>query len=428
MFDIRIMNGLVYQNGTFQKKHVYIEGERIKDISSEILEAKETLNASDSLILPALIDPHVHFNLDLGKIHSRDDFLSGSIQAAFGGVTTIIDFLDPVDNPNDLESAYRKRMEEAKNSCVDYFFHATIKNPKCNLEEFVLKMQELGIQSLKLFTTYSDSGRRTDDDAIIQLLELSEKYKFLLLAHIEDDDLITTNDEFTFRDLNRSRPNIAETKEALKLAGFVREHGGYLYMVHVSSGYTIEKLKADYSDILNKRFFLESCPHYFVFTSDEVQKEDGFLYTLAPPLRSKEEMCKLREHFHDIFAIGTDHCAFFIDDKNHYLLKDIPLGIGGIEYSFDIMYRLFEKKIIEKMSSNLCSLYNLEDRGSLEPGKLANLFVYDLMENIIDDFHGFTDYSVYKGCMRKGRVVHTMHRGKFLVRNMTFNYQLGKKI
>ncbi len=163
LFDLRIINGLVYIDGDFQKTNVYINQEQIIKISTELLDAKESLNVSNSLVMPALIDPHVHFNLDLGKIHSRDDFLSGSIQAAYGGITTIIDFLEPVDNPEALEAAYNKRMLDAEKTAVDYFFHATIKNPNCNLEDFVLKMKELGIKSLKLFTTYSDSNRRWCD-------------------------------------------------------------------------------------------------------------------------------------------------------------------------------------------------------------------------------------------------------------------------
>ncbi|MCK5732523.1 MAG: amidohydrolase family protein, partial [Tenericutes bacterium] len=425
MFDLRIINGLVYIDGDFHKTNIYINQEQIIKISTELLDALESLNVSDSLVMPALIDPHVHFHLDLGKIHSRDDFLSGSVQAAFGGITTIIDFLEPVDNPEALEAAYNKRMVDAEKSAVDYFFHATIKNPKCNLEDFVLKMKELGIKSLKLFTTYSDSDRRTYDEDIIELLKLSEKYKFLLLAHIENDDLITIDDDFSFRDLNKSRPTISETKEALKLASFVRDYGGYLYMVHLSSGYTLEKLRDEYSDIINKRFFIESCPHYFTFTSDCLDREDGYLYTLAPPIRSKDEMLKLKNGFECIYSIGTDHCAFFKEDKNKYKLKDTPLGIGGIEYSFDIMYKLFGNSVIDKMSKNIYKLYNLNDRGQIKVGKLANLFVYDLTENVIDDFHGFTDYTVYQNLERLGRVVHTIHRGKFIVKNMNFKYNTG---
>ncbi len=428
MYDLRIIKGNVLIEGSYQKTNIYVKDDLIVKVSDKLYDATDTLSVPGCFVLPALIDPHVHLNLDLGNIHSRDDFLSGTIQAAFGGITTIIDFLEPVDNPIDLEKAYHKRLSEANNACVDYFFHATIKNPNCNLEEFVLKMKELNIKSLKLFTTYSDSNRRTYDNEIIELLKLSEKHGFLLLAHIEDDELITLKEEFSFHDLNLSRPNIAETKEALKLAGYVREYGGYLYMVHLSSGYTLEKLKTEYSDILNKRFFIESCPHYFTLTKDCLDNEDGYLYTLAPPLRSKEEMGKLREMIDDVYSIGTDHCAFFKEDKNHFFLKNIPLGIGGIEYSLDIMYKLFKDSIIDKMSKNIYNLYSLEDRGEIKEGKLANLFVYDPTENTIDDFHGFTDYSVYKGMKRAGRVVHTLHRGKFIVRNMQFNYLKGTKI
>lgn len=428
MYDLRILGGKVYINNEYVVTNVYIEGDKIVCLSPEIFDALNTVNVSGSLVLPALIDPHVHFHLNLGKIYSRDDFLSGSIQAAFGGITTIIDFLDPVDNPEDLEKAYYRRLEEANKSVVDYFFHATIKNPKCDLEEFVLKMKELGIKSLKLFTTYSDSGRRTYDEDIIELLKLSDKYKFLLLAHIENDELINLNEELTFRDLNHSRPTLSETKEALKLADYVRKYGGYLYMVHLSSGYTLNKLIEEYSDILNKRFFIESCPHYFNLTQDKLLEEDGYLYTLAPPLRSQDEMIKLRENINSVYSIGTDHCAFFEEDKNHFKLNQIPLGIGGIEYSFDLMYQLYQEKIINKMSKNIFKLYKFEDRGEIKEGNLANLFVYDLMDNEIDDFHGLTDYTVYRKMPRKGRVIHTINHGKFIIKNMNFHYVPGKKI
>ncbi len=428
MYDLRIINGEVYIEGKLRQTNVYINGEKIVKITEDLLDAAETVKASNSLVLPALIDPHVHFNLDLGRIRSRDDFLAGSIQAAYGGITTIIDFLDPVDNPVDLEIAYNRRLEDAEKSVVDYFFHATIKNPKCNLEEFVLKMKELDIKSLKLFTTYSDSNRRTYDKDIIELLKLSEKYNFLLLAHIENDDLITLDEDYNYHDLNKSRPTISETSEALKLASYVRKYGGYLYMVHLSSGYTLQKLKSEYSDVLNTRFFVESCPHYFTFTNECLNKEDGYLYTLAPPLRSQDELIKLRENINDVYSIGTDHCAFFKEDKNRFILRDIPLGIGGIEFSFDIMYNLFGKSIVPKMSSNLFRLYGLKDRGNIEIGKLANIFIYELMDNEIDEFHGFTDYSVYKDLPRKGRVIHTINRGKFIIKNMNFQQPIAKKI
>ncbi|MFA7075293.1 MAG: amidohydrolase family protein [Candidatus Izemoplasmatales bacterium] len=429
MFDMRIINGLVYIDGKFHKTNVYINNETIEKIDDSILKAKITLDVNKALVMPALIDPHVHFHLNLGQVYSRDDFYSGTLQAAYGGITTVIDFLDPVDNIIELEKAYNRRLLEASKSVVDYSFHATIKDPKCDLEEFVIKMKELGIHSLKLFTTYSDSGRRTYDNQIIELLKLSEKYKFLLLAHIENDSMIDLNQSYKYSCLLKSRPTMAETKEALKLASYVEQYGGYLYMVHLSSGFTLEKLKHDFHQIINKKFFIESCPHYFLFTNDFLEKCDGFLYTLAPPLRTRKERTILKDNFDAIYSIGTDHCAFNRSDKDKQFLKDIPLGIGGIEYSFDVMYELFENDAIDKMSKNIASLYpNLSNRGSIKEGNLANLFVYELFDNFIAEHHGKTDYNIYENFKRAGQVIHTINRGEFIIKNAEFIKAVGKKV
>jgi dihydropyrimidinase len=429
LFDKRIINGKVYLEGKFKKTNVYINKDIIAKIDDDLFAAKESIDVNNALVIPGLIDPHVHFHLNLGHIYSRDDFYYGTLQAAYGGITTIIDFLDPVDNVEDLVKAYERRLIEAKDSVIDYSFHATIKNPKCDLEEFVLKMKELNINSLKLFTTYSDSGRRTFDNEIIELLKLSEKYKFLLLAHIENDNLIDLNPNYKYNCLLKSRPSISETKEALKLASYVDKYGGYLYMVHLSSGNTLERLKSEFKHILNKKFYVESCPHYFLFTNDFLEKCDGQLFTLAPPLRTRKERTLLKDQFNDVFSIGTDHCAFNKKDKEQKFLKDIPLGIGGVEFSFDMMYELFKEDSIDKMSKNIASLYpNLSLKGEIKEGKLASLFVYELYDNFIAESHGATDYNLYENFKRSGAVIHTMNRGKFVIKNGKFVKAVAMKV
>lgn len=429
MFDKGIVNGKVFLQGKFKRTNVYINKDIIVSIDDELFPAKEILDVNNALVIPGLIDPHVHFNLDLGTIRSRDGFYHGTLQAAYGGVSTIIDFLDPVDNEVDLELAYKKRLDEAKNAVVDYKFHATIKDPKCDLEKFVLKMKSLGIESLKIFTTYSDSGRRTYDEQIIELLKLSEKYHFLLLVHIEGDSYIDLNPEYKYCHLIKSRPTIAETKEALKLASFVEKYGGYLYMVHLSSGLTIERLKLEYPLLINTRFFIESCPHYFLFTNDFLERVDGQLYTLAPPLRTRKERTILKNHFFDVYAIGTDHCAFTKKDKAKTYLKEIPLGIGGIEFSFDVMYELFKNETINKMSKNIAKLYpSLSNRGEIKVGNLANIFVYEVFDNFIDDFHGYTDYNLYENFKRSGRVMYHLIRGNFVIKAGEYIKSSGIKI
>ena len=427
MIDKAIIGGDVYLDGTFQRTNVYIAGEKIFAISKEILPARETINASMLKILPGLIDPHVHFDLDLGYARSVDNFENGSMIAALGGVTTLIDFLDPVDNDADLDKAFRRRLFEAEDSKIDYKFHATIKEPQCDLEKFVHKMLSLGINTLKCFTTYSDSGRMTSPDSILELLKLSQTYKFMLLVHAEKDSAIVSDPTFTYRELPKSRPSIAEIDQALALASMVQRVGGYLYLVHVSSGDTIERLKSEYFDLLNKHLFLESCPQYFLFNDQKLKGEDGYLYTMAPPLRSERERVWLNENIDFIQAIGTDHCAFRSDEKHRELLYEIPLGVGGIEHSFDLMYHAFGDKIIDKMSRNSALFHRLETRkGRIKVGLDADLFFYELKPSKISEDHSFSDYSIYQGLPKSDQVISTMVRGEFVVRDRTFLNTYGK--
>ena len=411
MYDLAIINGKVYRNQVFQSMNIYVEGEKIVDMSSGFLPAHTVIDANHLEVLPGIIDPHVHFELDLGWIKSVDDFASGSDAAIHGGVTSIIDFLEPVDNEIDLERVFYERLEQAKKATVDYSFHATIKNPKCDLEVFVKKMMSLGMYTLKLFTTYSDSNRRTYDKDIYTLLKLSHQYRFLLLVHAEDDDLIILNPSFTYQDLPISRPRLSETQEALKLAQYVRETQGYLYMVHLSSGKTLQKLIEQYADILHTHFFVESCPQYFTFNEEKLTSKQGHLYTFAPPLRPEEDRKILHHLIHHIDTIGTDHCAFMKKDKLKEKLSEIPLGIGGVEFSLPMMRKHVGDLVIDKMSLHVGRIQGLKHKGHIEIGYDADLVINHPIDHQILAHHGTCDYTVYQNMKVHGKPLIVIRRG-----------------
>jgi len=427
LFDQAIINGKVYLDHEFKKTNLYINGESIAKISRSLYPALKTMDATGKQIIPGFIDPHTHMQLDLGTITSCDDFATGTKSGLYGGVTTIIDFLAPSSNAEELEQTFQARMLEAKNAKCDYQFHATIKNPNGSLEAYVQKVKALGMTSIKLFTTYSNSGRRTLDQDIIELLKLSQKYQILILAHIENDEMIDLNPKYTFRDLSKSRPTFSETKEALKLASFVREYGGTLYMVHLSSGITLERLKQEYSDILNKQFFVESCPQYFTLTNDLFHQKDGYLYTLAPPIRDIAEKDMMLTYFNDVYSIGTDHCPFLKKQKNHELLNEIPLGIGGIETSFHLMYHLFKDKVIDKMTLNPATIHQLlGKKGKIELGYDADLVMYQIVPGQIQTLHSKCDYSPYFGFSKDEKITNVFLRGHQVVELDQFHAISGR--
>ena len=429
MNDLLIKNGLVFLKGKWVKANLAVLGEKISYIGNEEVKSKEILDVEGLRVLPGLIDPHVHFELNCGRVTSCDDFYTGSVCAAYGGVTTIVDFLDPTRNAEELEKSYYERIALAKKSLVDYHMHACIREPNGDLEEYVKTVVKLGIRTIKLFTTYSDTHRRTYDKDIRELLLLSKKYNIMITAHIENDNLIDLRDEYTYKDLPVSRPSLSETSEALKLAKMVRETGGNFYMVHCSSGETLKALKEQFSDILGKNFFVESCPQYFVFNNSVLEQENGKLFTFAPPLRSERERQLLTAYYKDVNAIGTDHCAFMSKEKDYPTLKGFPLGVGGVEHSFSIMYRRFGDEIIEKMSKNTGILQDFPTKGELEVDKDADISIFQEINDYFEkENHGTCDYSIYDGVLGAGEFKHVLVRGEFVLKNRVVVPHSGKEI
>ena len=417
-----IKNGTVYYKDQWQKVNILIRDELITYIGAEEKAADEIIDATDLKIIPGLIDPHVHFSLNCGTVTSVDDFISGSRSAAYGGVTTIIDFLDPTRNARKLERSFYDRLQLAKGCHVDYHFHACIKEPDSDLHQYVLMVKKLGMRTIKLFTTYSETRRRTYDKDIIKLLELSKDHNVITKAHIENDEMVSLKPEYPCTYISEARPSECEYVEALKLAGYAKQTNGYLYMVHCSSGETLKRLVEQYGDILDKNLYVESCPQYFCFNKEVLKGEDGYLYTFAPPLRSKEEQELLIKNIGYIYAIGTDHCAFMSEDKkNHPSLVGHPLGIGGIESSFLVMHKLFGDQIINKMSKNIADLEGFYQKGSILVMKDADLvFIKEVDEYPIGKPHGTCDYSIYEGIKVKEKIVHTMLRGEFILKDGEF--------
>jgi len=422
MFDLGILNGRIYLEGHWYEENLYIKDNKISTITSKVLEAKEEYDAKGKDILPGLIDPHVHFELDCGKNTSVDDFYSGSIAAAFGGITTFIDFLDPVKNNEALKKAFELRMSLALKSVIDYGFHATIADLDERPISFMNECKALGIPTIKLFTTYSSSGRRTKDTTIDNLLKNTKETATLILAHCENDGLILEGEKIQVKQHESSRPALAEISEVIKLAEMTRYRDGRMYIVHTNCGTTIERLKENYKTILNKDFIIESCPHYFIFSSSKYQQKDGYLFTMTPPLRSDREVKKLNDQIDDVFTIGTDHCPFNSTEKNKEFVNEIPMGIGGVEYSFPLMYARFGEKIIDKFTKNPAMVHGLwPKKGTLIPGADADILIFDPnSKHIIKENHSNVDYNIYSGMDITGKVCATISKGKFVVKNGIF--------
>ncbi len=423
MYSLGILNGKVYVKGDFIDANVYVKDGKIAAISSEVYKCDKTYDASGFWVLPGFIDPHVHMALRVGKWLSVDDFYTGSVSAAFGGITTMIDFIDPARSTNEIEEYFKRRLEEAKESLIDYAFHSTIADPVDSAKDIALKSMELGMASIKLFTTYSSTNRRTYDPYIDELLSLSSVYGFVVLAHAENDEMIKRFERIGNilpKDHSKARPTISEVSEVVKLAEMTKFRNGQLYIVHVSSGITAKEVYERFGDLLGEDLVLESCPHYFYLDESYFSRPDGVLYLMTPPLRSAYERDLLHEYFNVVFTLGTDHCPFMKEDKfSGKYTNEIPQGIGGVEFSFSLMFTLFGEEAIDKFTENVARSFGLyPKKGVIEVGSDADFCVFDPeKEWVIKNHHSKSDYTVYEGIKVKGKVVSTILRGEFIVKD-----------
>ena len=429
MIDLLLTNGFAYIDGRYQEVNIGISGDKISYIGKGKPFAMHEMDVHHNRILPGLIDPHVHFALYCGTVTSVDDFYYGSRSAIYGGITTIVDFLDPSRNAKELEKTFKERMKQAKNCNVDYHFHACLREPNGDLEQYVLKMKELGINTVKIFTTYSETHRRTYDEDIIKLLKLSRKHKFVVCAHIERDNLIKHNKNFTYKDLPNARNTDAEVTEAMKLCRFAVKTRGHLYMVHCSSGRTLDSIVNTYGKYLGKYIYVESCPQYFMFNKNVIKKDDGCLYTFAPPLRSEYERKLLCKNFKYISSIGTDHCSFNKADKeSHPALEGHPLGVGGVESALLTMYEMFGSDVIDKMCKNTAKIQRFKYKNGIKVKNYADLVIISSDHQIVGKPHGKADYSIYEGMQLSNTIYATIVGGQLVMKEGKFHPHKGKYI
>ncbi|MCE7742861.1 MAG: amidohydrolase family protein [Candidatus Heimdallarchaeota archaeon] len=430
MYDLGLINGKTYRNGHFTPLDVYVKKEKIAEIVSpdKKLSCKKTVDCSGKLVMPGFIDPHVHINLDLGEFKTSDDYESASKAAAFGGITTFIDFLEPINKVEEFHEKLQQKQKEAETSFIDYSFHTTVGNFKDDVDKLVKLSLENGIPSIKLFTTYSESNRRCSYEKIREFIENSNLTGSLILIHAENDEIIlNSNVEDQIAIYESSRPANAEIEEIDKLAEIVSELKGRIYIVHVTCGSSIELLKEKYPDLLQNNIFVESCPQYFNLSKDVYETDNGNLFLLAPPLRSTDEQEKLRKNIAIINTVGTDHAPFRREEKQRYIAASkVPKGLGGLEYSFSLMYNLFGEQIIPKYTINPAVIHNLfPKKGIIQEGSDADLVIFNPEKEFkIDSGHSQSDYSPYEGMIIKGLVESTILRGNLLVENREL---VGKK-
>ena len=427
---------------------IYALGEIVFQIAPSLvpLENEQVIDARGKIIIPGGVDVHTHMDLDLGNVRATDDFYSGTVAAACGGTTTIVDHMG--FGPRGCSIRHQvdtyHRLAEG-NAVVDYGFHGVLDHVNGSILNELKTLINEGITSHKFYLTYDG---KISDYEIIQLMERASELGVMLAVHAENDGVITW-----FRDKCRarcetapvyhawSRPPECEAEAVASMTWLSSIAGDApLYIVHLSSKLGLECIRAARSRG-QKNLFAETCPQYLLLDESLYLREDGLKLVMSPPLRAAENCAALWDGIHggDINVIATDHCPFFFG-KEKQLGKDdftkTPGGAPGVEARIPLMFaeisagRLTLEQLVTLCCANPARLFGMYPRkGVIAVGSDADLVLIDPEINTKlthEMLHENCDYTLYEGLPLNGYPVMTLSRGDVIVKDGRFIGNKGR--
>jgi len=393
---------------------------------------------------------------------SSDDHYTGHKAAAFGGTTTVMDFV-VLESPlpkvgeglgvragqGDFKYSVDLWMEKAAKAAIDYSFHMNLTRLDDKLAKEIPSLREMGITTLKVFTAYN--GRlRLDDGNIFKALRIAKENGMLVMAHCENGDVIETlipealaAGHTTPEWHALTRPAWGAVESTLRVAGMAAEADAPVYIVHMNAGGEVDMLK--YARERGVKVMGETCPQYLFFTIDHLRRPDGSKWICSPPMRTEKDNARLWEGLTNgtMQTIGTDHCPFFFDGTRPIMYegKEVtiagkelgkddftktPNGLPGVQDRLPIMWtygvragRITANQLVAYMSTNPSKIFGLYPRkGALVPGADADIVIWDPEKRVkygVAHSHQRTDYNLYEGWELVGYPEKVFLRGKLIV-------------
>jgi len=440
-------NSVLIKNGTIANAEavfagdILIENGKISQIGTD-LEATgvETYDATGMLVMPGIIDPHVQLEIKYGKFPMTDDFDTGTIAAAAGGVTTMIDFADQPKGVAAIDDLiHRKSLADGRVN-VDYSLHMSLTDTKAGAVGDIKAVVESGIASFKLYMAYSRRDRMVNEGQIDHIMSEAAKYGAITGIHGENDNMVEyliaryqQEGKTGIQYFTQARPDTAEIIAVQTAITLAERNHCTLYVHHVSCAGTLNAIKEGRKR--GVKIYAETCPAYLTLTEDVYQKEGGEIFILNPALRKESDRLALWQGIIDgeIDTIGTDHCSYTLEQKrtNKDNFDGIPAGLPGIELLFPVMYTIAvaENKVtlprlLELMTYNPARIFGLApQKGILAPGSDGDILIYDPNKTWqVDPANLFmnVDFTPFDGWTMQGEVKATFLRGEKLYENHVF--------
>lgn len=444
-----IRNGTLVTASESYAADILVEGEKIKEIGKDlpIPADAQVVEAAGKLVLPGGVDPHTHFDLPMGATVSSDDHYSGHKAAAFGGTTTVIDFIaqDQVHLQENID-AYHKKV--GPKAAVDYGTHMNVSQHSQEAVEEFPALVENGITSVKVFMAYKNL--RLSDGDIFGVLRAARRNGILTMLHAEMGDVVDrlipealaaghTSPEWHAL----TRPAWGAVEATLRGIALAAQAGAPLYVVHMNAGGEVDMLA--YGQEKGVSVIGETCPQYLFFTTENLRRPDGAKWICSPPVREKEDSERLWEGLADgtIAVVATDHCPFFYDGTRAIEYEGQEIAIPGKELGKDdfsktpnglpvvgdrlpLLWtygvgagRITPNQFVALTSTNPAKIFGLyPQKGCLNPGADADIVIWDAGKKVdygVQVARHRTDYNLFEGWKLTGFPEKVFLRGELIV-------------
>jgi dihydropyrimidinase len=431
-YDLVIKNGAVVTAVSTTQADIGIIGEKIAAIGQD-LRGKREIDAAGKLVTPGAVDVHVHLEMPIGDFISTDDFYTGTRAAAFGGTTTIIDFIETAPDETMLAALAARRAKADPKVLIDYGLHMTIGPTDIAKLDQIPEVYAAGCASFKLYMAY---GLRLHDGELLQALTAVCDVDGLPVVHAENWDVIcaliaqnVAGGRVEPHWHPRSRPALLEGEAAARVIDIADYVGTRLYIFHVSCQETVAQIAA--ARLRGLPIYGETCPQYLLLDWNLYDRPGvaGALPVCSPPIREQAQQANLWQALaqENLQVVSTDHCPFALNEKESRLgnYSQIPGGVPSIEIRFGAVYQrgvqaglLTLNQWVAACCTRPAQLFGLPQKGDIAVGFDADLVIFDPERPFTvtpSSLHEAAGWSLYEGMSFLGWPQTTLSRGEIIV-------------
>lgn len=478
-FDLIITNGTIITADSTSHANIGIKNGKIAAImppSPNLPPSQNVIDASGCYVMPGGIDAHEHLHMRTGVGRTADSWRSGTIAAALGGTTTLVDFVDMTPSEH-LVDALHLRIAEATDAVIDYGLHMTIQPdlypidgvPRVISAERIAEIpaaRAAGCATFKMYTAYPNM--QVQDGDLHRALAGIQAVGGLACIHAEHGDVIESLREQAKRDIareqarlsqlgdaaaaqrspyamsnahwhNRTRPPWLERESVQRVVALAEDTGAQVLIFHLGCETAVNVIGEAKARGVG-HVFGETCPQYLVFTDEYLKRPDGQLWVCSPPLRPQADQDAMWRMLRagTLDLVSSDHCPFTVAQKDTG--KDdftkMPGGVPGIEVRVGVVHhfgvragKISLQDWVRSCCTRPAELHQLTNKGRLAVGYDADVVVFDphIRKSLNQsDLHSTMDYSAYENITVEGWTRDVVARGEVIVRNQQFVGQIGR--